>query len=374
MEKSKDNIQVRRATKEEVTFLAENTAKIAWETEQKVCDTQQTIKFTLPGFDYPDSTSFWIASINGEDAGSMCNTIEYNVAKNSSYTWFQSVYIRAEHRGKKIFTEMFQKSLEEAKKAGHIGLKLYVERNNDRARNIYQHLGMKFPKCEIFESDLIFSFNATEYDVEKIESNFQTFKQMFIKYRDSTEGLASISLSLVEIPRNGEFEQRESLKAINWENFESILDPVNNQVDSATYQKGLEKFMSVDVNYGTTFLIYKGSILVGTISAFEEYSDWRGGMVWWVYDFKLNKSEFSSDSQSRGNIIKSYISNVNILLLEEMKPHDIRNLRWQVYENDGGHVEGSETEEGELQMGIVKDVLLKSGFVKYGDDVMIMDF
>jgi hypothetical protein len=87
--------------------------------------------------------------------------------------------------------------------------------------------------------------------------------------------------------------------------------------------------MGGKLGYGTTFAILNPqNEIVGIISAFEEYSDWRGGMVWWVYDLKIRTSDILSSDQLDQNLVRSYVANLNILLLPEMKNFDIRNIRW----------------------------------------------
>ena len=152
----------------------------------------------------------------------MCNTIEYNLAKNSSYTWFQSVYIHKQYRGKKIFSALYQRTLEEAKKAGHAGLKLYVERNNDTARAVYSHYGFSFPRCEIFESDLIFAFNSLDFDVKKMQENFDTFKKLYSGYKEdlvSNNSKLDLKLSVSFIERDGSSKHMDKLIETDWSGF-----------------------------------------------------------------------------------------------------------------------------------------------------------
>jgi len=169
------HVKVRRAKIEDVTFFAEFAAKLALETEGKVCDTAQMARVTSLEFQYPERTSFWIASYQGEDVGSMFLTTEYNIVKNRYYLWFQTVYIHSEFRGKKIFNEMFKCAESYAKSLGYNGLKLFVERENKVARAVYQKKGLKFPRCEILESDLTYAFNSLEYTPEKLHQNYLTF-------------------------------------------------------------------------------------------------------------------------------------------------------------------------------------------------------
>lgn len=194
-----NRIQVRRAKIEEVEFFAENTARLAFETEGKVCDESRTVEFTSRGFQFPEKTSFWIASLEGKDVASMCLTTEFNVVKNKFYSWFQSVYIHNEHRGKKIFNTMFKCAEFFSRSQGHAGLKLYVERENLVARSVYLKKGFSFPNCEILESDLTFAFNSLEYSPEQFEQNFNTFLRLFeeSKLRIPNFTIVNLSLSLL---------------------------------------------------------------------------------------------------------------------------------------------------------------------------------
>ena len=55
---------------------------------------------------------------------------------------------------------------------------------------------------------------------------------MFTAYRDETESVTDLQLSLVNIPQSDEFELKEQLLASDWEQFTSILDPETNKVST----------------------------------------------------------------------------------------------------------------------------------------------
>jgi hypothetical protein len=81
-------VQIRRAKRSEVAFFAENSARLALDTEGKICDMARAIEFTAGGFAYPEKTSFWIAAYDGKDVGSFCLTVEFNLPRNCFFTWF----------------------------------------------------------------------------------------------------------------------------------------------------------------------------------------------------------------------------------------------------------------------------------------------
>ena len=98
-------------------------------------------------------------------------------------------------------------------------------------------------------------------------------------------------------------------------------------------------------------------------------------MIWWVYDLRIRKSVFKDKTrQGREDTLRSFIIKTNLGLFNHLRLFNIVNLNWLVGENDGGHVEGSTRSEDELELGVVKDVLLKSGFLAFSDDLMETDF
>lgn len=111
--------------------------------------------------------------------------------------------------------------------------------------------------------------------------------------------------------------------------------------------------------------------IVGLVSAYDEFSEWRGGKVWCVSDLKLDSNVLDLQTEDG---LRSNIAQINLLLLDQVHEMNIAVLTWQVFENDGGHLEGSEAIDGEYETGIVKDQLVKSGFKVICDDIMVKEF
>ena len=64
---SSDDFAIRRATIHDAEFITECTLELAVETEDDFLDFNKTLEFTKSCFEYPDSMTFWIASISGKD-------------------------------------------------------------------------------------------------------------------------------------------------------------------------------------------------------------------------------------------------------------------------------------------------------------------
>jgi len=98
-------------------------------------------------------------------------------------------------------------------------------------------------------------------------------------------------------------------------------------------------------------------------------------MIWWVYDLRIRRSVFKGKNpQGREDALRSMIIKTNLGLFDQMRLFKIVSLNWLVGENDGGHVPGTTSSEDELELGVVKDILLNSGFAAFSDDLMEMEF
>ena len=69
-------------------------------------------------------------------------TREWSDWTNRWYWWIQSVYVRPEYRGKGAYRAMYAKIKEMAGEAGVTQIRLYVDKTNYRAQEVYKKLGM----------------------------------------------------------------------------------------------------------------------------------------------------------------------------------------------------------------------------------------
>lgn len=125
------------------------------------------------------------------------------------------------------------------------------------------------------------------------------------------------------------------------QDFTSILNPEENSISSADLVTGMASHFAQEKKIGTCYLIRENlgdtGRIIGVVNAFEEYSDWRGGQVAWVYDFKILTSILQVEIPE--NVLRSILVTVIIELLKNVKSRGFRNLRWLVYENDAAEFE-----------------------------------
>ena len=79
-------------------------------------------------------------------------TYEWSDWRNGLFWWIQSVYVDPQHRGKGVFHQMYQTVKDLAQEdARSCGIRLYVEKDNQRALNTYLHIGMRETHYRLLE-------------------------------------------------------------------------------------------------------------------------------------------------------------------------------------------------------------------------------
>jgi len=88
--------------------------------------------------------------------GQLLVTYEWSDWRNGVFWWIQSVYIEKEWRQAKVFRRLFEYIRDEAKKRTDVvGLRLYVEKDNNDAKTVYEKLGLALTPYEMYEIDFI---------------------------------------------------------------------------------------------------------------------------------------------------------------------------------------------------------------------------
>ena len=133
---------IRKATPEDASIIIDFQLKMAWETEQLRLVPEIIVKGVNAVFDDPSRGMYWVAENDSVVVASLLITYEWSDWRNCNVWWFQSVYVLPDFRRSGIFRSMYLHIKDEADKQGVAGLRLYVERNNSRAQQTYEALGM----------------------------------------------------------------------------------------------------------------------------------------------------------------------------------------------------------------------------------------
>jgi len=92
----------------------------------------------------------------GEEAGrvvaSLMITPEWSDWRNGTVWWIQSVYVIPEFRRRGIYAGLYEHVKDMAQKdSGVMGIRLYVDKRNTSAQEVYRRMGMNGDHYQVFE-------------------------------------------------------------------------------------------------------------------------------------------------------------------------------------------------------------------------------
>ncbi len=135
--------QVRPACPSDLNTLVAYNLLLARETEAKQLDRDTLEAGVAALLADPGLGRYFVAELDRGVVGQTMITYEWSDWRNGTIWWLQSVYVDRAYRGRGVFRELF-KHLRRAAAAepGFAGLRLYVEQENLRAREVYQRMGL----------------------------------------------------------------------------------------------------------------------------------------------------------------------------------------------------------------------------------------
>ncbi|MBC7529435.1 MAG: GNAT family N-acetyltransferase [Chthonomonadaceae bacterium] len=135
---------VRRATSDDAEIIIEYNARLAFETENMILDRAVLLPGVRTALSDEKIARYYVAvNETGDVIGQTMVTYEWSDWRNGTLWWFQSVYVREDARGKGIFRALFERVVEEGKREGAVGFRLYAVAENEVALSTYKRLGME---------------------------------------------------------------------------------------------------------------------------------------------------------------------------------------------------------------------------------------
>ena len=149
---SSSSIAVGRATTEDVAAITQFNIARAAETEDLALD-PQTVHAGVAAVVSDDRRGFYlVARSDGKAVGSLMITYEWSDWRNGNLWWIQSVYVAPSARKQGIFRLLYDNVISLAKQSGDAaGVRLYVEKDNRGAQEVYRKLGMSETAYRVFE-------------------------------------------------------------------------------------------------------------------------------------------------------------------------------------------------------------------------------
>ena len=136
--------QVRPALPDDWETIVEFNCRLADESEDKRLDPETITAGVKAILADSNKGRYFVACLEDRIVGQMMHTWEYSDWRNGEIWWLQSVYVHPEFRRQGVFRLLYDKLHNEAVSNSEVvGLRLYVENDNDRAEQTYCNLGMK---------------------------------------------------------------------------------------------------------------------------------------------------------------------------------------------------------------------------------------
>ena len=145
-------IEIRRGRREDAPYIIDFQIRMAKEAEDLTLDRPTVEKGVQAVFEDPHKGAYWIAELDGKVAGCLLTVPEWSDWRNGTVLWIHSVYVIPSARRRGVFRMMYETLKTMVEQSADLrGLRLYVERENERAQKTYHAMGMDGNHYKLFE-------------------------------------------------------------------------------------------------------------------------------------------------------------------------------------------------------------------------------
>ena len=140
------------ATLNDLGTIVDFQVAMALETEQLRLDRRVCTQGVRAVLEDPKLGRYYVGTLNGNVVASTLITYEWSDWRNGLVWWIQSVYVVASARRQGIYAGLYRylQSLANADRDVR-GIRLYVDRRNDPAQQVYARLGMNGEHYQVYE-------------------------------------------------------------------------------------------------------------------------------------------------------------------------------------------------------------------------------
>jgi len=145
-------VSYRGATRHDIPVIVDFQQAMARETEDISLDRDVCTRGVQAVFDDPSHGRYFVAETGGRVVASLLITYEWSDWRNGVVWWIQSVYVRTEMRKQGIYAGLYEHVQQIAVGDPHVrGIRLYVDRRNTSAQEVYRRVGMNGEHYLVFE-------------------------------------------------------------------------------------------------------------------------------------------------------------------------------------------------------------------------------
>jgi GNAT superfamily N-acetyltransferase len=145
-------IQILKANKDHIDDIVGFQISMAAETENLDLDKAIVRSGVFHIFDNDHKGYYLIARMDEKIIASLLVLYEWSDWRNGNVIWVHSVYVKPGFRKKGVFRQMFEQLKQDVNKDDILkGIRLYVDKTNQNAQNVYKSLGMSDQHYNLFE-------------------------------------------------------------------------------------------------------------------------------------------------------------------------------------------------------------------------------
>lgn len=154
------NVQIRRATIFDVKKITAFNAALARETEARILD-WHLLKAGVESVLQDPYKGWYAVAVERSDSnlskvvGQILITFEWSDWRNSNFWWLQSLYVDQHYRQQGVFRQLYDYVYAQARENAEkvCGFRLYVERENHQAQQVYAQIGFQKTPYQMHEID-----------------------------------------------------------------------------------------------------------------------------------------------------------------------------------------------------------------------------
>lgn len=142
---------VRDATLDDLKHLVDGNVAMARETEDLALGVEVVTSGVGRVLRGEVAARYLVAERDGAVVGQLMLTEEWSDWRDATVWWIQSVWVPEPHRRTGVFRALYDAATARAKACGIAGLRLYVDKSNERAARVYERMGMDGQHYALFE-------------------------------------------------------------------------------------------------------------------------------------------------------------------------------------------------------------------------------
>ena len=144
------------ATSKHIEDITGFQVDMALESEGTKLDRERVKQGVSAVIDDANKGLYLVAEHSGRTIGSLMITREWSDWNNAWYWWIQSVFVLPEFRGQGTFRAMLTKVKEMASEQQISEIRLYVDKDNKQAQEVYAKLGLKECNYQMLSINLLY--------------------------------------------------------------------------------------------------------------------------------------------------------------------------------------------------------------------------